>query len=327
MVDQATVLESNESSPLNRSAANPRNSNDAAGLGPAASLTLLPRPNWLPKAAWPFETGGLEVDGSMVAITDVGRGPVLLLVHTGTWSIVWRDLISRLAPTFRCVAIDAPGTGQSSRVPASALTIRNSARAVEATIAALRLDDLTLVIHDLGGPAGIAAAARTPERVRAIAAINAFGWRPTGALFRAMLAVMGSAPMREFDAMTGFLPRITSSAFGVGRHLDAQSRIAFKAGMNVRAFHGYMHDVRSCDDLHAEVASALSGPFRNLPLLTIFGERNDPLGFQPRWKAMFKDARQVVVPKGNHFPMCDDPDLVADTIRQWHRELVAPASR
>jgi len=32
----------------------------------------------------------------------------------------------------------------------------------------------------------------------------------------------------------------------------------------------------------------------------------------------------VVVAKGNHFPMCDDPDLVARTIRAWHSEKVAP---
>ena len=54
--------------------------------------------------------------------------------------------------------------------------------------------------------------------------------------------------------------------------------------------------------------------------LTVFGERNDPLRFQPKWKALFPHARQVVIPGGNHFPMCDDPDVVADSIRSWHRE-------
>jgi hypothetical protein len=32
----------------------------------------------------------------------------------------------------------------------------------------------------------------------------------------------------------------------------------------------------------------------------------------------------VVVSKGNHFPMCDDPDLVAAAIRSLHRDGVAP---
>ena len=144
-----------------------------------------------------------------------------------------------------------------------------------------------------------------------------------------MLAIMGSAPIREFDVLTGFLPRITETSFGVGRHLDDSSRRAFVAGVGAsgrRAFHYFMRDARSCDALYAKVGDALSGPFATLPLVTIFGERNDPLGFQPRWKQMFPDVHQVVVAKGNHFPMCDDPGLVAETIRSWHRDRVAPLS-
>jgi pimeloyl-ACP methyl ester carboxylesterase len=54
--------------------------------------------------------------------------------------------------------------------------------------------------------------------------------------------------------------------------------------------------------------------------LTIFGEKNDPLHFQPQWNARFADTRQVIVPGGHHFPMCDDPVLVADAIHTWHHD-------
>jgi pimeloyl-ACP methyl ester carboxylesterase len=143
-----------------------------------------------------------------------------------------------------------------------------------------------------------------------------------------MLALMGSSPVREVDALTGLLARISASSFGVGRHLDEESRRAFRAGVGpdgLRAFHLYMRDARGCESLYSDAMAALGGPFKTLPLLTIFGERNDPLGFQPRWKQMFPEVRQVVIPKGNHFPMCDDPDVVADTIRSWHRECVGLA--
>ena len=49
------------------------------------SLKPLTRPSWLLEEAWPFRTSGLEVDGRTIAVTDVGRGPVLLFVHTGFW--------------------------------------------------------------------------------------------------------------------------------------------------------------------------------------------------------------------------------------------------
>ena len=291
----------------------------------AASTIPLPRPAWLPEKVWPFETFGLRAGDSVLAVTDIGQGPVLLFVHTGTWSIIWRDVIARLAADFRCVCFDAPGTGRSTPLPASAITLRNASRAATAVIETLDLEGLTLVAHDLGGPAGLAAIARTPERVRGIVGMNTFGWRPAGAPLRGMLTLMGSAFMRELDVLTGFLPRISATSFGVGRHMDAASRAAFRAGMSRqsrRAFHHYMRDTLQRDALYEQISDALAGPFAGLPLLTIFGERNDPFGFQREWKRLFPSAFQVVVKKGNHFPMCDAPDLVAQTIRLWHREYV-----
>lgn len=293
----------------------------------ATRITRLPRPSWLPESQWPFQTLLLEAKGLSVAVSEAGKGPVLLFVHTGQWSFIWREVMIRLSADFRCVCLDAPGTGQSPRAPRDETTLENSSRAVEAVIQGLNLQDISLIVHDLGGPAGIAAAARTPERIRGIVAVNTFGWRPSGSKFRGMLRVVGSAFVRELDMLTEFVPKLSASDFGIGRHLDEQGRNVFRAGMKqgrVRAFHYYIKDALNCDSLYAEVANAYAGPFRGLPFITIFGERNDPLGFQPRWKELFPNARQVVIAKGNHYPMCDDPDLVANSIRAWHRESVMP---
>lgn len=293
----------------------------------AHSLNPLPRPEWLPQSVWPFQTSALEIEGCRIAVTDVGRGPVLLFVHTGFWSFIWRDVIQRLATDFRCVCFDAPGTGQSERLPAREISLESAARVLTAIVQTLDLKDVTLVFHDLGGLSGISGAARVPERIRGLCAVNAFAWKPSGKIFRGMLALMGSTPMREFDAWTGMLARISSTSFGIGRSMDEASRRAFYAGIGrqgLRAFHGYMRDARRADPIHLEVERALEWQLRHLPLLTIFGERNDPLKFQPRWKQMFKDARQVVVAGGNHFPMCDNPDLVATSIREFHRDQIAP---
>jgi haloalkane dehalogenase len=156
--------------------------------------------------------------------------------------------------------------------------------------------------------------------------MNTFGWRPSGAAFRTMLSIMGSKIVREIDVLTGFLPNITVSSFGVARHYDASSRKAFLAGMpsaGRRAFHDYVRDAARCDGLYRRVQRALSGPLAIKPLLTVFGERNDPFGFQQEWKRLFPEARQEVVDRGNHFPMCDAPEVVARAIRSWYQECVA----
>jgi len=285
----------------------------------------LERPPWLPESEWPFVTCGIEVDNSMIAVSEAGQGPILLFVHVGTWSFVWRDLVTRLASGFRCVFFDAPGTGQSHEGGADAATMHRASRATAAVIDALDLDEFTLIAHDLGGPASFAALSTMPERARGIVAMNTFGWRPSSTSLRSMLAIVGNPLMRELDVMTGLVPRITASSFGIGRHLDWPSRAAFRAGLGsrgLRSFHDYMRDALHCDDVYGRAAAVLAGPLAGVPLLTIFGERNDPFGFQMRWKELFPAARQIVVPKGNHFPMCDAPDFVADSIRSWHQGLL-----
>jgi pimeloyl-ACP methyl ester carboxylesterase len=55
---------------------------------------------------------------------------------------------------------------------------------VGALIDTLDLRDVTPVAHDLGGPAGLAAAAARPERFRGVVAVNTFAWRPPAQLAR-----------------------------------------------------------------------------------------------------------------------------------------------
>jgi len=280
----------------------------------------LPRPGWLPEGVWPFETFCLDVEGDRIAVTDIGQGPPLLFVHTGAWSFLWRDLMERLASDFRCICFDAPGNGRSAAIPQSWTTMERASRAASGVIEKLELDEFTLVAHDLGGISGLAAAARSPERVRGIVGMNTFAWREDSRPFRFMLGLMGSGIIREIDALTNFVGWISSSAFGVGRHLDEASKRAFRegsAGEARRAFHNYMRDAGRCDELYRRIGTALAGPLAQLPVLTVFGEHNDPFHFQQRWKQLFPHAVQVVVPGGNHFPMCDDPDLVAESIRSW----------
>ena len=282
------------------------------------TLAALDRPSWLPTSAWPWQPYTLSHPGGRVAVTDTGKGPTLLFVHVGSWSFVWRDVLLRLQNDFRCVAIDAPGCGLSDRVPTP--TLAQAGGAVTAVIDALQLRDVTLVAHDLGGPAGFLAAARRADRIAALAAVNCFAWTPTGAAFRGMLAAMGSAPIRELDAATGVLAGVTSTSFGVGRHWSRHDRAVFRAGIDAparRAWHAYFRDARGAQALYAEVDAALRGALADRALLTIFGQFNDPLRFQPRWKALFPTAHQVKVRRGNHFPMCDDPDLVASALKSF----------
>ncbi|BBX72494.1 hypothetical protein MSHI_04000 [Mycobacterium shinjukuense] len=89
-----------------------------------------------------------------------------------------------------------------------------------------------------------------------------------------------------------------------GRHWSRADRAAFRAGVDAparRAWHAYFRDARRADALYADVDAALRGPLADRPLLTILGQFND----------------QLRVRLGNHFPMCDDPDLVAGALTSF----------
>src|SRR5215211_7935627 len=165
---------------------------------------------------------------------------------------------------------------------------------------------------------------RCADRVAALAAVNGFAWKPTGVMFRGMLAAMGSAPIRELDSATAFLPQATSTRLGVGRHWGRSDRTAFRAGIDRaarRAWHGYFRDAGHADSIYAELDCGLRGPLADRRLLTIFGQYNDPLRFQSRWKALFPAAQQLTVRHGNHFPMCDDPGLVSCALADFARSV------
>jgi pimeloyl-ACP methyl ester carboxylesterase len=277
----------------------------------------LTRPVWLAEQSYPFTLSAVGDDHERVAFTDAGQGPTVLFVHCGMWSYIWRDVVALLATDHRCLVLDAPGTGLSA---GSRPTLRQASEAVTRLVSALDLEDLVVVFHDLGGPVTLHAATGWHQRIRGLIAVNTFGWRPEGAIFRGMLTIMGSGPVRELDVATGFLPRLTATRFGAGRHWTRRDRQVFRRGVDRRgrrSFHHYLRDARRSDifDGLEEAAAILS----DRPILTIFGERNDPLHFQPRWWDLFPHNQSIVVPKGNHFPMCDAPSLVADAIRTFTR--------
>lgn len=300
-------------------------------MPPTPVPTADPRPDWLTPEVWPFEVRTLEVHGHRVAYTDEGDGPVLLFCHAGLWSFVWRDVIDRLRHDFRCITFDPPGSGLSGLSGPGGADDTSLARVrdtVRALVDHLGLDEMTLVLHDLGGVTGLAAADALSARVVGVAAVNTFGWRPTGPAFRGMLAVFGSAVVRWSHAGTGWLTALSSTRFGVGRHLDRAARRAFRRGMHRpgrRAMHRLMRSARRSAAVYAAADRALDR-LVDLPALAVFGALGDYLRFRRRWRARLPRLREVTVPWGLHFPMCDDPDRVAAALASWHREEVAPGA-
>lgn len=291
----------------------------------------LERPDWLPPAQWPFALRRLAHRGPTgqtldIHYTDEGSGPVLVLIHAGMWSFIWRDAIAALRHDFRCITLDFPGAGLSGG-DRNDVDLATYPDIINALLDHLAIERATFVVHDLGGVVGIVAATERPDRFAGLVATNSFAWPPEGRALRAMLAVVGSRTATAILGTARLVPALTRTRAGVGLHLGRADRRAFagpyRRGGAARNFHRAMRSARRSTGLYATAESRLTGSFPHLPVLTVFGEKNDPFGFADRWRSMFPHARSWTVPAGNHFPMCDDPSGYATRLRDWHRSEVA----
>src|SRR6476620_3199999 len=108
---------------------------------------------------------------------EAGRqdAPVILLLHGfPTSSNMFRNLIPRLAGSFRVVAPDYPGFGQSSMPDHTqfAYTFANYANIVGDLIEQLGVSKYSLYVMDYGAPVGYRLALNHPERVQALIVQN-----------------------------------------------------------------------------------------------------------------------------------------------------------
>lgn len=124
-------------------------------------------------ADFPFASHDIEIFGSHMNYVDVGHGdPIVFLHGNPTSSYLWRNIIPYLEPHARCIAPDLVGFGKSDK-PALEYRVFDHVRYLDEFFDALDLKKFTLVIHDWGSALGFNYARRFPERVKAIAFMEA----------------------------------------------------------------------------------------------------------------------------------------------------------
>ncbi len=149
---------------------------DVVGVGPQVSDAPGGRPRWMPFGEFPFASRYARIGGHRIHHVDEGAGPPLLLVCDGAEAFLWRDVIVRLRESFRCVGVDLQGTGRSTVTDLRRPGVEEAARVLVSFVRRLDLRDVTLIVHGVAGPVGLAAAARMPDRIRGLAAVETSGW-------------------------------------------------------------------------------------------------------------------------------------------------------
>jgi pimeloyl-ACP methyl ester carboxylesterase len=109
----------------------------------------------------------VDLDVGRIRVREAGDGPPVLLVHGALVnSHLWDDVIPLLADRHRVIAPDLPLGCHAEPVSSDApLGLRGQADVVADLVAALGLDDVTLVGNDTGGGICQVVVTRRPDRI------------------------------------------------------------------------------------------------------------------------------------------------------------------
>lgn len=133
--------------------------------------------SWVDTTLYPFENKFLRLESGNMHYVDEGKGEIILFVHgTPTWSFLYRDFIKELSKEYRCIAIDHLGFGMSEKTDSASETPEWHSRNLSEFIRKLNLQDFTLVVHDFGGPIGLAAGIENSERIKKVVLFNSWLW-------------------------------------------------------------------------------------------------------------------------------------------------------
>ncbi len=291
---------------------------------------------------WPFKANYTDAPGFKMHYVDEGEGEgegaeTLLLLHgEPTWGYLFRRLIPVWSKRARVIAPDHMGFGKSAAPQNRTYWLQDHIDNLEAFVLALDLRDITLVMHDFGGPAGMGLTARHPDRIKRIVSVN--GPTPFGQsdLVERVTANVGVSPWFQLILQAeekGILEEVLG-------HLDYNILSTLKLNgfvHNEIATNTWIKAYRAPFPTPAHSAGAIGwakgfatgahqfedpdptakAAILEKPAVAIWGEQDRTLHaehFLPLFGQLFPNAPVHRLPSAGHYSPEDAPDEVAQLV-------------
>lgn len=258
--------------------------------------------------------------------TDVGTGaPVVFLHGNPTSAHLYRHLIEALAPEYRCIAPDLLGFGRSDAPKDVSYRPPAQAARVESLLSALDCDDLTLVLHDWGGPLGLAYALRHPERIRRLVLFNTWAWsldhRPLIQIASGIAGtLLGRLSIQRANAFARLVMPFTLgntspptpawlTTYAQALSSPSRRRACWTLAKSLRAESRWLRALWT-----------RRAPLRTCPALLCWGMADPAFGCEPtlhRWQSVFTRARVQRYPGVGHYVPEEVGPALASPLRSF----------
>jgi haloalkane dehalogenase len=284
------------------------------------------------RGLYPFESRYLDREGLRCHYLDEGRGEPLLLLHGNpTWSFYFRNFIIGLRDAYRLIAPDHIGCGLSDKPGDDRYGYRleDRVRDVEALVDHLDLHEpITLVLHDWGGPIGMAFAVRRPERIGRLIIFNTAAhllpkekklpwqlWLTRNTRFGAFLT-------RGLNAFVRGTCRVASHR-GLAREVRRAYLAPYDSWRNRIAVLRFVQDIplRPGDPSYALMREIEAGVerFADRPALICWGERDFVFDrhFLRKWRDSLPNAEICCFADAGHFVLEDAGEEIIPLARRF----------
>ena len=277
------------------------------------------------------------LDSKKLAYVEIGEGaPIVFLHGNPTSSYLWRNVIPHLSASYRCLAPDLVGMGDSEKLDN---VTGNSYRFVEHCsyldlfFEQMNLDKVVLVVHDWGSVLGFDWARRHSDSIRGITymegIVKPLTWnqwnKNSRSLFEALRSPAGEDLVLNRNI---FVERILPGSILrkiTDIEMDVYRRPFSQPGEDRRPTLTWPREIPidgSPEDVHKIVSDYASWMTdNNIPKLFINAEPGAILiGEQRDFCRTWKNQSEITV-KGSHFIQEDAPDEIGLAIADWMLRL------
>jgi pimeloyl-ACP methyl ester carboxylesterase len=268
----------------------------------------------------------LPVSGYDIAYTDEGKGTkTIIFIHgLGSYLQAWIRNVEELKSQYRCISIDLPGYGKSSKQPHSG-QMTFYAGIINELVKELNINKVILAGHSMGGQISITTSLLYPDMVEKLVLVAPAGFerftKGQKQWFRDVMTMDGV----RLTTPEAIINNLATNFYKLPKEADfmVTDRISMRSATDFNAY---------CYAVVQSVNGMVDNPVIDylqdikVPTLILFGENDNlipnrflnpgPTREIAQYGAsQIKDSKLVLVPKCGHFMMFEKPEV-------FNREVV-----
>jgi len=283
--------------------------------------------HWLDTSEYPFNSNYFDINEHKLHYIDEGKGDVILFVHgTPSWSFDFRNIIKKLKSNFRCIAIDHIGFGLSDKPEHYDYSTQNHSATLEKFIIDKQLTNITLVVHDFGGPIGLNFAIQHPEKIKNIVVLNSWLWGSKDDPDFIKLSKILKSPLLPFlYRYLNFSAKfILHKSFGdrkLSKQLLKHYTKPFANNTQRNGTLAFAKSLLNDQDWFEELWNKKAA-ISNKPTLFVWGMKDPVIKTQnlDKFAEGFTNSKTVKIETSGHVPQEESPDEVLEAMIDFMRD-------